>query len=55
MTAPVVLNPPPTPYVPSNLSPFQGAEALWLTNELQKLQRSIASLIAAVNQLAAAI
>jgi hypothetical protein len=39
-------------YVKSNICPFTGSEALWLTSELAKLERSIAAINAALAQLA---
>jgi hypothetical protein len=53
--APVVLQASLNNYVPSNVSPFTGAEAQYLMNELQKLQRSISASNAAITQLAAAV
>lgn len=50
----VTLKIPLQNYVKSNVSPFTGAEALWLTNELQKLERVIAAINAAIAQIAAA-
>jgi hypothetical protein len=55
MTTPVTFTVPLTQYVPSNNCPFTGAEALWLTQEFQKLQRLTVTLTAALNQLAAAV
>jgi hypothetical protein len=53
--APVVLQASLNNYVPSNVTPFTGAEAQYLMNELQKLQRSISASNAAITQLAAAV
>jgi hypothetical protein len=55
MTTAVTFTTPLQNYVPSNNNPFQGPQALWLTQELQKLQRSITAINAALNQLAAAV
>lgn len=48
----VTLKVPLTNYIASNVCPFKGSEAQWLTNELQKLATSIAAINAALAQLA---
>lgn len=51
----VTLKIPLQNYVKSNVSPFAGAEALWLTTELAKLERATAAINAALAQLAARV
>ncbi len=51
----VTLKVPLLTYTRNNVSPFTGAEALWLNSELQKLERCIAAINAALAQLAAAV